>query len=79
MDLKRVQFRMRSRSLLGLKNLLAEDESSVAAALALTTHGIKLADALRLSSRPPAAVFVSFDKALVRRAKRAKVTGISGM
>ena len=44
--------------LLGLKNVHAEDESSVIAALALTMHGIELADALHLSSRPPEAVFV---------------------
>ena len=65
--------------LLGLKNVHAEDESSVAAALALTAHGIELADAMHLSSRPPEAVFVSFDKAFVRRAKRAKISGISSV
>jgi len=65
--------------LLGLKNVHAEDESSVAAALALTTHGIELADAMHLSSRPPEAVFVSFDKSFVQRARRAKVSGISGI
>jgi predicted nucleic-acid-binding protein len=63
--------------LLGLKNVHAEDESSVAAALALTTQGIELADALHLSSRPPDARFVSFDKSFVQRAKRAKVSGMS--
>jgi predicted nucleic-acid-binding protein len=40
--------------LLGLKNVRAEDEAAVAAALALMTHGIELADALHLSSSPPA-------------------------
>jgi predicted nucleic-acid-binding protein len=65
--------------LLGLKNVHAEDESSVAAALALTTHGIELADAMHLSSRPPDVVFVSFDKSFVQRSKRAKVSGISAM
>jgi predicted nucleic-acid-binding protein len=65
--------------LLGLKNVHAEDESSVAAALALTTHGIELADALHLSSRPPEARFVSFDKSFVQRARRARVSGISGI
>src|SRR6267154_1544385 len=39
--------------LLGLKNVHAEDESSIAAALALTAHGIELADAMHLSGRPP--------------------------
>jgi predicted nucleic-acid-binding protein len=63
--------------LLGLKNVYAEDASSVAAALALTVHGMELADALHLSSRPPAAAFVSFDKSFVQRARRAGVSGIS--
>src|SRR2546430_10491530 len=44
--------------LLGLKNVHAEDAPSVAAALALTTHGIELADAMHLSSRPTGARFV---------------------
>ena len=65
--------------LLGLNNVHAEDESSVAAALALTTHGIELADALHLTSRPPEAVFVSFDKSFIQRARRARVSGISAM
>ncbi|MBI3684462.1 MAG: type II toxin-antitoxin system VapC family toxin [Acidobacteria bacterium] len=64
--------------LLGLKNVQTEDESSVATALALTVHGIELADALHLSSRPPGAVFVSFDKSFVRRAKRAGAAKVSG-
>jgi predicted nucleic-acid-binding protein len=65
--------------LLGLKNVYAEDESSVAAALALTARGIELAHAMHLSSRPPGAAFVSFDKSLVQRARRAGVSGISSM
>jgi predicted nucleic-acid-binding protein len=65
--------------LLGLKNVHVEDESSVAAALALAMQGIDLADALHLSSRPPEARFVSSDKFFVQRARRAKVSGISGM
>jgi predicted nucleic-acid-binding protein len=65
--------------LFGLKNVHAEDESSVAAALALITRGIEFADALHLSSRPPEAVFVSFDKSFVQRARRARVSGISAM
>ncbi|MBZ5724207.1 MAG: type II toxin-antitoxin system VapC family toxin [Acidobacteriia bacterium] len=63
--------------LLGLKNVQAEDESAVAAALALTTHGIEFADAMHLSSRPPGARFVSFDKSFVQRARRAGVAEIS--
>ena len=65
--------------LLGLKNVEVEDESSVAAALALTACGMELADAMRLSSRPPGASFVSFDKAFVRDARRAGVSGVSGV
>jgi hypothetical protein len=64
---------------LGLENVHTEDEPSVAAALALTVHGIELADAMQLSSRPPGASFVSFDQSFVRRAKRAGATGVSGV
>src|SRR6476620_1807433 len=63
--------------LLGLKNVRAEDEMSVAAALELTVHGIELAGAMHLTSRPPGAAFVSFDQSFLRRAKRAGVTGVS--
>jgi len=65
--------------LLGLKNVHAEDEPSVAAALALTAHGIEFADALHLSSRPPGAEFVSFDRSFVRAAQRAGVSNVSGL
>ena len=65
--------------LLGLKNVYTEDKPSMMAALALTVHGIELADAIHLSSRPPGARFVSFDQALVRRAKRASATEVSGV
>ena len=65
--------------LLGLKNVHVEDESSMAAALALTASGIELADAMHLSSRPPGAKFVSFDRAFVQRAIRAGVPDISGI
>jgi predicted nucleic-acid-binding protein len=63
--------------LLGLKNVHTDDKPSVAAALALTVHGIELADALHLSGRPPGAGFVSFDRSFVRRANRAGATGVS--
>jgi predicted nucleic-acid-binding protein len=64
--------------LLGLKNVHTEDEPAVAAALALTLHGIELADALHLSSRPPGAAFVSFDRPFIRRALRAGVVEVYG-
>ncbi|MGD0577417.1 MAG: type II toxin-antitoxin system VapC family toxin [Bryobacteraceae bacterium] len=65
--------------LLGLKNVHVEDESSVAAALALTAEEIELADAMHLNSRPPGATFVIFYKSFVQRARRAGVTDISGV
>jgi predicted nucleic-acid-binding protein len=65
--------------LLGLKNVHMEDEPSVAAALSLTVHGIELADALHLASKPPGATFVSFDQTFVRRATRAGIAGVSGV
>jgi predicted nucleic-acid-binding protein len=65
--------------LLGLEGVHAEDESSVASALALTARGIELADAMHLTSRPPGATFVSFDQSFVRRATRAAVANISGV
>ena len=65
--------------LLGLANVQVEDEPSISAALALTIHGIELADALHLGSRPLGARFVSFEQSFVRRATRAGVTGVSGV
>ena len=65
--------------LLGIKNVHAEDELSVAAALALTAQSLEMADAMHLSSRTPGATFVSFDKSFVQRARRARVSGISGI
>jgi predicted nucleic-acid-binding protein len=64
--------------LLGLENVHTEDEPCVAAALALTVHGIELADPMHLSSRPPGATFVSFDQSFVRRAKRAGAADVVG-
>ncbi len=65
--------------LLGLKNVHTEDEPSVAAALALTVHGLEFADAMHLSSRPSGAAFFSFDQSFVRRATRAGAARVSGM
>lgn len=63
--------------LLGLQNVRVEDEAAVAAALALTAGGLDFADALHLSSRPAGSKFVSFDRAFVRRARRAGAEGVS--
>jgi predicted nucleic-acid-binding protein len=65
------------RKLLGLDNVQAEDEASVAAALALTAQGIEFADAMHLGSRPSGARFVTFDRSFVRRAAKAGVPDIS--
>jgi predicted nucleic-acid-binding protein len=63
--------------LLGLKNVHAEDESSVGIALSLATHGVDFADGLHLSSRPPGARFASFDRSLIRRANRAGLADVA--
>ena len=65
--------------LLGLENVQAEDESTVAAALALTRAGVEFADALHLASRPPETRFVSFDQSFVQRARRAGVGDVFGV
>jgi predicted nucleic-acid-binding protein len=77
--LEETEIRAAFTKLLGLENVHAEDESSVAAALALMTRGIEFADALHLCSRPPGAAFVSFDKSFVQRARRAGVSDISNI
>ena len=63
--------------LLGVDNVQVEDEGSVAAAFSLVAHGVELADALHLSSRPASASFVSFDRSFVRRAQRAGAIGVA--
>jgi predicted nucleic-acid-binding protein len=63
--------------LLGFSKVVVEDEASVDAALSMTGHGIGLADALHLASRPSGTTFVSFDRALIRRAQRAGVTEVA--
>lgn len=65
--------------ILGLKHVEVEDEPSVIEALALNEHGIDLADAMHLSSRPRGAEFVTFDKAFLRRALSAGVSGVSAV
>jgi predicted nucleic-acid-binding protein len=60
-------------NLVGLPNVLVEDESAVTNALALSAQGIDFADALHLESRPQGVRFASFDQAFVRRAQKAGV------
>jgi predicted nucleic-acid-binding protein len=57
--------------ILGLPNVISEDESGVIEALRLMDREIDFADALHLTSTPPDAKFVTFDRTLIRRAKRA--------
>jgi predicted nucleic-acid-binding protein len=56
---------------ISLPSLTIEDPQAVLSAIALAAHGIDLADALHLTSTPPHSKFVSFDRALIRRAKSA--------
>ena len=61
--------------LLGLKNVRCEDESGVGYALALFAQGVDIADAMHVCSRPVGATFLTFDRLLARRAKRAGAMG----
>lgn len=61
---------------LGLKNVYMEDSAAIAAALTHSACGIDIADAIHLASRARGTTFVTFDKALVRRADRAGITGV---
>ncbi len=63
--------------LVGLRNVRVEDPLAVGAAMALNAHGVQFADAMHLVSRPLGARFVSFDRPLVRRAKRAGQADVS--
>ena len=63
--------------LIGLRNVHVEAQASLRQALDLWSHGVDFADALHLCSRPSGATFASFDRALVRRATRAGVPGVS--
>lgn len=64
-------------SVVGLPNVSVEDRTSVMNALDLVAAGLDFADAFHLASRPTGAAFVTFDQALVRRAKRAQVASVS--
>lgn len=63
--------------LLGLANVQTEDIASVTVALNLNAQGLDFADALHLTARPHGAEFVSFDRAFVRRARRAGAKAVS--
>jgi len=63
--------------LMGLANVHTEDKLSVTTALNLSAQGLDFADALHLTARPHNAEFISFDRAFVRRAKRAGAKAVS--
>jgi predicted nucleic-acid-binding protein len=63
--------------LIALRNVSVEDEAAVYGALAFMAHGIAFADALHLASRPAGVMFVSFDRAFIRRAKRLGVNQVA--
>jgi predicted nucleic acid-binding protein len=63
--------------LFGLANVQTEDAVSITLALNLNAQGLDFADAIHLSSRPHGAEFVSFDRAFIRRAKRAGAKAVS--
>ncbi len=58
------------RALLGLQHVSIEDRSAVLAALDCHAHGMDFADALHLARSSRCNGFVSFDKALARRAAK---------
>ncbi len=63
--------------LLGLPGVEVEDTTEVSLALRLFGEGVDFADAMHLCSRPEGADFITFDEALVRRARRAAIGAIS--
>lgn len=66
-------------SLPQLDRVHVEDEDSLGTALSLMSHGIDPADAMHLASTPAGSRFATFDRDLVRRAKRAGASNISGI
>ncbi len=62
--------------LAGLPHVQLEGAAAVARALEWQVQGLDFADALHLASRGGAEAFVSFDRDLVRQARRAGVRGV---
>ena len=60
------------QKLLGLPNLVVEDLQVVTSALEGYRQGLDFADALHLASSGEATKFVTFDRDLVKRARRAE-------
>lgn len=59
------------RMMIGLANASTEDEQNVLTALAHYEQGFDFADALHLSRLPADTLFASFDRGLVKRARKA--------
>jgi predicted nucleic-acid-binding protein len=66
-------------SLIRLEDVQVEDASSVANAFDLMEHGVDPADAMHLASTPAGSSFATFDRDLVRKAKRAGATNVAGL
>lgn len=66
-------------SLPELEHVHIEDEGSIWTALSLMSHGVDAADAMHLASAPAGSRFATFDRDLVRRAKRAGASNVSGV
>jgi predicted nucleic-acid-binding protein len=67
------------QSLTGLENVQVEDASAVATAFEFMSHGIDPADAVHLASTPAGSRFTTFDRDLVRRAKRAGASNVAAL
>jgi len=66
-------------ALVGLENVRVEGEESVTTALDFMERGVDPADAMHLASTPAGVRFVTFDRELVRRAKRAGANNVAAV
>jgi predicted nucleic acid-binding protein len=62
-----------------LEGVEIEDEYAVAAAFDLMEQGLDPADAMHLASTPSGLRFATFDRDLIRLAKRAGATNVAGL
>lgn len=65
--------------LTGMANVEIEDKAEVVEALDLMSHGVDPADAMHLASAPHGTKFVTFDRDLVRTAKRAGASNVAAI
>ena len=64
------------RAFVGIRNVNVENPLRLANALELSEDGMDFADALHLSATEPGQRFATFDKALLRAARRAAIGGV---